>query len=223
MIKDLSVIRREVEEHFERCMHTHEARQHTLLTYLDQIAQYQGVFISHLLSHTLSFIPPLTSHLSPLTSHTHPLYHNLIVFEGFPSASLILSPFTLFTILSLSCHPSLLTHPSFCRDHWRSKSAWTREVICWMLLTLRSANASFKSWVVLSVLQVYLFSYSSSSFYPPLLSCSLALLLSGSPAPLRPPPLRPSASPPLRPSSPLPLLPSSPPPFLPCFFPLIIS
>ena len=46
MIKDLSVIRREVEEHFERCIHALEARQHTLLTYLDQIAQYQGVFIS---------------------------------------------------------------------------------------------------------------------------------------------------------------------------------
>ena len=49
--------------HSETCM-----RPHTFLTYLDQIAQYQGVHLSHLTFHP----SPLTPHLSPLTPHPSP-------------------------------------------------------------------------------------------------------------------------------------------------------
>ena len=75
MIKDLSEIRREVDEHFERCIHALEARQHTLLTYLDQIAQYQGVFIC-LTYLSSSFISPLFITPSPLITYVEELQEN---------------------------------------------------------------------------------------------------------------------------------------------------
>ena len=68
IIQDLSVIRREVKEHFERCMHALEARQHS-------ISVSRCVHLSHLLSHI--FLVYSTSHLSPLTSLTSLISHHL--------------------------------------------------------------------------------------------------------------------------------------------------
>ena len=74
--------------HSETCM-----RPHTFLTYLDQIAQYQGVFISL----TSPFNPhpsPLTPHPSPLTPHPHPshsLHQILTCISSIKSSSSIVS------------------------------------------------------------------------------------------------------------------------------------
>ena len=51
-------MRREVEDHFERCIHSLEVRRDTLLTQLDEIAERQGIS-----SHSL-----LTLLMSPLFS-----------------------------------------------------------------------------------------------------------------------------------------------------------
>ena len=39
-------MRRDIEEHFERCIHALEARQHILLSQLDQFIQHQGMLQS---------------------------------------------------------------------------------------------------------------------------------------------------------------------------------
>ena len=104
MIKDLSVIRRGAEEHFERCMHALEARHHTLLTYLNQIAQYQGMFIfpTYHICSRLSHLSPLTSHLSPLTNESHPLDDHLQYTRRY------LIPAPLSSLSSSLLHPPLL-------------------------------------------------------------------------------------------------------------------
>ena len=55
-LKDLSIVRREVEDHFERCIHSLEVRRDTLLTQLDEIAERQGIS-----THFLSMSPLFSS------------------------------------------------------------------------------------------------------------------------------------------------------------------
>ena len=60
-------------------MHALEAHQHTMLTYLDQIAQYQGVFISLTYYHISSHLFHFCSSLFLLSSHQS---NNIYMYRG---------------------------------------------------------------------------------------------------------------------------------------------
>jgi hypothetical protein len=63
-MKDFSVIRREIEEHFERCIHALEVRRHSLINQLEQMAVQQGFTLP----------PSCSFHSSPLFISKYSIY-----------------------------------------------------------------------------------------------------------------------------------------------------